>query len=365
MSLFAKTSYWIGGSLLAVTPLFSQNESCPPVCQEPPRIECNNAPVTTCCPIGRGCLDLFATASFIYWVPSQENMDLGIVSLTSDPPYVLHGSVVTPDAVYKSGFQVGLGTNLDHGNWDIYSQYTWFRSSQNTNKSIDATEGKVLIPGGLIPLSSSHTFLDGREDWRLHMDLLDLEFGRHYCVKTALSCRPFFGLRAAWIRQNVEMDYLNETTGRNQHNIFITQRSHSWAVGLRTGLSTDWIIGKGFRVYGNGNGDLLFTQYTNLRTHQQGTTTTGVLANSSLYTVRQHDLNCVREHLELELGLGWGTHFCNSRRYIDLSASYGFQIFFSQNMFRNFVDDAALAKNISSNGDLYIHGLTATVRFDF
>ena len=359
MNLFAKTNFWIGGSLLTIASLFSQNEPClpscqpepcPPPCQDCEPKACAADPITTYCTMGRGCWDLFATASFIYWSPSQDNMELGIVSQT-DTLYALHGDEINLDTAYQPGFKLGFGTNLKQGNWDMYLQYTWFRSKQETSESLAAADGKVLLAAELIPLSG-HRFLDGKEDWRLYMDLLDLELGKHYSVQTDLFFRPFFGLRAAWIRQNLETDYLNESTGKNQHNISIVQKSNSWALGLRTGLSTDWMVGKCFRVYGNGNGDLLFTQYSNLSTKQQGTTTTGALASNSLYAVKQHNINCVRGRLELELGLGWGTYFSNNNRYVDLSAGYGFQIFFDQNMFRNFLDDTALAKSISPNGNL-------------
>lgn len=358
MSLLKNTSAWI--SLFAATSLFSENTQCAPVCTEPSQPPCQKEFVAACCPTGKGCWDLFATGSFIYWTPYQDNMELGIVSPPSDSSYALHGNVVNFDSNYTPGFQIGIGTNCHQETRDIYLQYTWFHGNQNTDVSLSSTGSHVLFPMWETPDASQATYFNGKEDWRLHMDLLDLEFGKHYCVAADLSFRPFYGLRAAWIRQNVEVDYTHEATGvLGSPNVSITQRSHSWALGLRGGLSTNWMFCKSFRIYGSGNGDLLFAQYTNLRWHQEG------IAPGALYTVRQHNLNCLRGHLDLELGLGWGTSFANHKKYVDLSASYGFQVFFNQNMFRNFVDDQALAKSISPNGDLYIHGLTATVRLDF
>jgi hypothetical protein len=73
----------------------------------------------------------------------------------------------------------------------------------------------------------------------------------------------------------------------------------------------------------------------------------------------------VRTHLDLELGLGWGTYFDDNNWHVDLSASYGFQVFFDQNMFRHFEDDVMIGLSSVANGNLYVQGLTATARFDF
>ena len=367
MSLFEKTNPLIAVSLLAVASLVGQNNQMPSSnCSRPaaPSMSAGCKPPTG--PDASGSWDVFTEASFIFWNPSQENMELGIVSNTSNALYTVHGNTVNLDFDYKPGFKVGLGVNLDRDNWDLYSQYTWFRGNHHTHTSLDPAGFDVLLPKWEIPDISHPRYFGGREDWRLHMDLVDLELGRAYCVGNALSFRTFFGARGAWIRQNIEVDYLDETTGLlARENVSITQRSHSWAVGPRAGIQTNWMLGQGLRMYGNGNGDILFTRYTNMRWHQQATTATGAIATGSFYTVRQKDLNYLRGHLELELGFGWGTYIYQNDWHIDLSAGYGFQIFFDQNMFRTFVDDQQLGVSFMPSGNLYIHGLTASARLDF
>jgi hypothetical protein len=198
------------------------------------------------------------------------------------------------------------------------------------------------------------------------MDLLDLELARHYYVGKRLSVRPFFGARAAWIRQKVEIDYLFVTRPLlPRKNVFIDQLARSWAVGPRVGLSTKWGLGKGLRMYGDGSVDILFTEYTRLEFFQQATNARGVLIAGSPFAVRQKNDQHLRAHLDLELGFGWGVYFTDHRWHVDFSAGYDFQIFLGQNMFRSFVNDQFFGKAFTPNGNLYIHGLTATARFDF
>jgi hypothetical protein len=78
-------------------------------------------------------------------------------------------------------------------------------------------------------------------------------------------------------------------------------------------------------------------------------------------------LNTLRTHLDLEFGIAWGSYFDNNNWHVDLSAGYGFQVFFNQNMFRWFASTyyGSVAQSVSPNGNLYMHGLTASARFDF
>jgi hypothetical protein len=182
---------------------------------------------------------------------------------------------------------------------------------------------------------------------------------RAYYVGTKLSFRPFFGARGLWIRQNTSTVYSSPATGNTITVDDVSVTSHSWAVGPRTGIATNWMIGEGFRLFGNGAGDILFTQYTRINNRE----TQGAVPVN--YT--QTNLNTIRTHLDLEFGIAWGSYFDNNNWHVDLSAGYGFQVFFNQNLSRQLVGTATtnVAHAIVPNGNLYMHGLTASARFDF
>jgi hypothetical protein len=77
------------------------------------------------------------------------------------------------------------------------------------------------------------------------------------------------------------------------------------------------------------------------------------------------EIDYLRTHLDLEMGFGWGTYFDDNNWHVDLSAVYGFQVFWDQNMFREFSNSTMQAKSFAPNGNLYVHGLTLSARFDF
>jgi hypothetical protein len=341
-------------AFLYMIQIFSQNFSEEPCISfgDPARIQI------------RKCRDIFFTATFTYWNPTQDNMELGITSNTSDPSFYLNGQLITSDFQYNPGFKLGLGTNLDYDAWDIYAQYTWFRGDSNTSRSL--SEDLVLLPSWAVPDASNASFFNGSQKWLLSLDIFDLELARHYYGGSSLSFRPFWGIRVAFIDQEVNVDYRDVTIPTFfRENTFIGQKSDSWAVGPRAGLHTHYLLGQGFEIYGNGSLDILYTKYTNLSFSQYSTNTLSEIVRGSSYSIKQKDDHHLRPHIDLEMGFAWGIYLDRNRIHFDLSAGYEFQVFFNQNMFRSFIDDQALGKTLSPNGNLDIHGLTLTARIDF
>lgn len=369
MSLFAKTGPWAVAAVLTAASIFGQNSKCAPsqksfdqghdMIQSQMMAGYNASSRTEV----RGSWDVYATGAFTYWQPMQDNMELGIVSnqtglSTSD----VNGDLVNAHFGYKPGFQVALGMNFDHDQWDSLVQYTWFRGTSSTTTSLNGTDNPdtVLFPSRASPVTeASQSYYSGTQSWKLHMDILDWQLARSYYVGTKLSFRPFFAARAAWIRQGLSAAYTDPSPESTVASINVSDKSHSWAVGPRTGIATNWMIGEGFRLFGNGGGDILFTQYTKLSNSET--------KGSPIHKVNQRKLNTIRTHLDLEFGIAWGSYFDNNNWHVDLTAGYGFQVFFNQNMFRQFFGSsvANVGQSTSPNGDLYMHGLTTSARFDF
>lgn len=365
---------WMQRFAIACLPLFGNESNCPciPKTHEP-KTPCirtfseltpaYNAPdrIETC-----HSWDVFAQSSFIYWYPSQSNMELGIVSDQINPDYFLNGNIVRLDFDYQPGFKIGLGMNLDTDHWEGLLQYTWFHSNVHSSTSLEPNETKILYPSWQIP-DLLVAYYDGNERWKLDMDFLDIELARSYFVGKNLSFRPFFGARAAWIFQKVTVEYFNVTNPiyLPRNRTIVTQKSSSWGIGPRTGLEMDWLLGKGLRMYGNGSLDLLFTKYPTLSFFQKSESLPGTTVVGSQFLVKENGDHHVRAHMDLEFGFGWGMYFAKEEWHVDLSTGYQFQVFFDQNMFRTFVDDQTLGKADSPHGNLYIHGLSLNVRFDY
>ena len=293
-------------------------------------------------------------------------MELGIVSRPTDSVYIIDGDVVDLETCYQPGFKIGLGTNMNHDRWDIQTFYTWFRSIQKGKTTLNPASEDQLAPLWLIPIAtgaSNPFYYNGNETWKLDMDLLDLELSRTFFMGSHFVMRPFVGVRAAWIRQKLSVDYLNVAGGKVPENIFIQHKFHSWGVGPKTGFDSHWRVGQNFRFFGNLEGDIVFTEYRKIRVNQMGKNAAGQPTANSGFRTLQKNSHHPRPHIDTEFGIGWETA-CNSRGWhLDLTAGYSYQVFFGQNMFRNFVNNFSL-NSLAPSGDLYIHGLKVTMRLD-
>ena len=305
----------------------------------------------------RGSWDIYFTGGYIFWQPSEENLELGISNSSATVGLPIDGNVVDMNFKYKSGFKAALGIFSDLDNWDALIEYTWL-TGRHSSHSNGPTSGGI-IPFWGHPANVASAIASGKSRWRLNLDFLDLNLGRSCYVGTRLIFRPFFGARGAWIDQKYTVTY---TPSDDTDNVpyQIRNTTTSWGVGPEIGLTTSWLLGYGVRLIGKAEGDLLFTRY-NLRIKEQKSTPSSTLA----VNLRQKHIYYLRPHLDMELGLGWGTYLSNHNYHLDLSATYDFQVLWNQNMFRTFVDSTSVGKSLAPDGDLFLQGLTANLRFDF
>jgi hypothetical protein len=270
-------------------------------------------------------------------------------------------SIATMKFNYKPGFKVGMGANFDYDNWDAHAEYTWFH---NTNsRSVSGTSGTavatvfpwqfdVLTGGGVdVPYDS------GKNTWNLKMDIVDLDLGRWYYVGTKLTWRPDFGVRGAFIRQTLTSTFTRDLDLTAAADVATSLfRSASWAVGPKAGLCTNWMLGYGFRFFGNAEADILFTRYSKVMVKQSHTD--AALATVNSFNASEKTINTVRTHFDIDFGFGWGTYWDCNNWYTDVALGYEFQAFSGQNMFD-------FDAGITPNGNLYTQGLTATFSLMF
>ncbi len=407
LNILTKTMPWMVASVIVATSGFGQSNCCPP-----PKPQCCK-PVTCCppvCPIQlipaynhpagietRCSWDVWVDASFTYWQAIQDNMEVGIADSESftlpvidgaEADYGLfltNGHVIDMGFKFKPGFKVGAGVKFDYDDWDAHAEYTWFRSKVHVHSNGPETNADQV--GMIFPIvgapsqngpevetgetfttitSSAEVYSNVSSKWKCNMDIIDATMGRWYYVGTKLQFHPYSGARAQWIRQNFNTTYTNT-------NIFIAdldqtfsikQRSHSWAIGPEVGLDMNWMMGQGFRLFSCVEADVLYTRYTKLRDTEQFHNPLD-LTVPPVFKVTQRKVGRLRSHVDFEMGMGWGTYLDCNNWYLDLSAEYGFQVFFDQNMFRKFVTTEMLGNSFVPNGNLYIHGLTATVALHF
>jgi hypothetical protein len=315
--------------------------------------------------------DVFIDASFIYWNAQQSNMDLArSAALNAADPTPVHSSSILHQKVnYNPGFKVGLGFNFNYDDWVGSIEYT--RLHQTTTTSSNAPKTSIASgPGSGVwdptswfdavnaPLQFSHI----HSSWHLNMDMIDANLSRPFYQGRQLTILPYMGLRALFLHQKLNIrgiNALNTTTPPLTSN----NSSKCWSLGPNVGANVHWILGLGFRLEGFAGGSLLYTRYTRVA-HQENDQGLDVAGANPAFSGKTH-FSAVRPVANAGLGMGWGGYCCEQRYHFDLSARYDFMVAWSQGVMRELVSIYSPATQGTWAGDLQIHGLTVSARFDF
>ncbi len=314
-------------------------------------------------------------ASFLYWYAIEQGLDIATSAtfvmtsnLTMQSSPTDNGQVLSLDYAYRPGFKVGFGINSNE--WMLSTEYTWIRQHAAVSKNAPNTDVGIPIwvcSNWFQSLTNNNQVLAASHissKWNLGMDLLDLSLGRPFYEGRSLTVAPFGGLRAAWIRQKLLVSLTEEPGSVNNfppQPIKSHNASYSWALGPRMGFNANCTLPQGFRVEGNFAASLLFTRYTSV-THKENAADALSLPHTLKSSIKNY--NCLRPILESGLGIGWGSYLSNQRYHIDFSADYDFSFFFTQNAMVSLMDQ--FSDGVSgAHGNLMLHGLTLTGRFDF
>jgi len=356
-----------------------------------------------CMPMEESWVSYNAWINFLYWQPLEDNIepagfkenvtDIGFSGPTNS------GFVVNMGTNFKPGFQMGFGTNLDYGEVDLSAEYTRFYSTNHQEASNNQYIPMQLDPGTLFTFLNGITNATGGiglaapfsydETWDLKMNIADLELGSWSHKRKFIETHPFVGLRGAWIDQTLDVEYVANfvNSGEQVGTTGAMVKTKSWAIGPRGGIATNVKLGKGFKFYAVGAGDLL---YTNYKWHGQSFALVPSAGLSDVGPVNwksdstQSNISTLRSHFDLDLGFRWGICFNDRKSRFEFSAGYEMQVFFDQNMFRHFTTmieeigilaapsvETELIGVVSTpistepDGNLYLQGLKVSADFTF
>ena len=156
------------------------------------------------------------------------------------------------------GFRVGAGYNFEHGDWDIYANYTYFTDNNST-----ITTAATVHPVNFRHIVSNTLTATGvtkaTSQLKFGFNRIDVELGRDFFVERYLSLRPHIGLMTAWITQNQRSQYTGGDLGLN--TVTVKQNNSYWGIGPRMGMNTKWFSCNGFSILGNVSGGLPYGRF--------------------------------------------------------------------------------------------------------
>ncbi|MBX7065937.1 MAG: hypothetical protein K1X28_01780 [Parachlamydiales bacterium] len=350
-----------------------------------------------CARTGKGIL---FSVTPLYWRVSEEGLEYAITnsfefdSVSEDifgtqiPLFyrmdVTNGKTHKPDFDWNWGFRVGASYDTPYDGWDLSSYWTDFHhkthDSIHTSGDPDPNDittgsgtGTFISPLWIAKLFSAPGLMNvASAKWKLGLDLIDLELGRRFLVSQYLSLRPFIALRAGWIHQQYRLFFqtpninLSPTSippsgEGNGREIVALMRNNFWGIGPRVGLNSQWLLGKGFSVYGNAAFSLLTGRFKvryKLMDQKPVLTRSITVVGMNLQVnsspafndsfENSNRVSSVSSIADLGLGLRWDTTARSNTLCFSVWAGYDQNIFFSQNQFMNYQYDFTLLPNNTS-----------------
>lgn len=284
--------------------------------------------------------------NFNEFAPSSDSMEIAYFSDSETTP---QGKALFFDSSFKPGIEVGFVLNTPYDHWNFAGDYLWFQGSEHLTKSGSYYYSPIfsLDPFDLL-ITSLHS------SWHLNINVADLYITRPYYSSRRLTVSPAVGLRGTWIKQHFDLSA--NVTGASWSTQTVSSKSISWGVGPRVGVETNYLLGWGLNFTGGLSTSMLYSTYTKVNVEYDN-----ALGNSAF--AKNNGYNLIQPIIDSNIGFSFGTYAWEKSFYVNLSATYNFAVFFSQNMSRALVSTATSTQAVPAN--LYLQGVSLGLAFVF
>lgn len=152
---------------------------------------------------------------------------------------VKHGHVQEIASNWDWGSRTGVGIETVVDSWNVIATYSRFYTK---------TFASTAMPSGLfVPTWGKEEA--GVDAWRLHLDLADMEVGKSFLARPALTLRPHIGFRGAWIYQKARPATPRVDFPKSRTPFFV---NNCLGLGVRSGLDSLWRLTHGLSLFGEG-----------------------------------------------------------------------------------------------------------------
>ncbi len=349
--------------------------------------------------------DFFINVAGFYWNAHQDGMEYAVRNRVQNPGEspelssietlnnLVDARYQTPDYGWDFGFKLGVGYTTTCDGWDIGVLWTWYKGKANDKIEAEPDDNETLVTlwSAFAPVQGSVVYAtDITTNWKLELNLIDIELGRQFWTSKYLSLRPHVGLRVAYIKQDWNMSHRGGSWSsrgavsgppaigsQDAFNNEAKINNDFKGVGVRGGLNSEWNFGCGWALYGDMAASIVYGRFDIDHDETNRFAVTPHTKRSVLET--EDTFRASRGMLDLALGLQWSTMFCNCSYGFTARLGWEHHLFFDQNqMWRvNRIGDQPVdgvlpvANNNGENvfqqrrGDLDTQGWTLSFKFEF
>ncbi len=265
----------------------------------------------------------FLTGTLLYSKPKIPNF-LPAKRNLNDDPTDLNQKEEKPSFDWEIGWKIGLGYNMNHDQWDLYSY--WTSLSSKTIQTLDSTsyEIQTLVRVNEADLTAVDFVNHNSSYVKFDLNSVDLELGKSFYTrqkkKSYLALRPFIGLKWALLKE--EFFIFAKTTQTSEDFPKYMKLPYEFnGIGLSLGLNSYFNVARHFCLIGNLAPALLYGQTkTTLVTVQNS----GHLDQTKITLKNEEWL--LKPYLKLFAGFSVGGTLCKDRMFLGFQTGYQFDL---------------------------------------
>lgn len=355
----------------------------------------------------RPCGTCWSSLDYLYWRPCVDGIfdylesDKWFSSGVEDIPFLqlkADSKTKCPTNDYESGLRLGCGYQSPCSGWGAAVKWTHYepRDFHSTTfdfpdpaleHNIDDFSHTVTPFGGFSFLPALNTATDGKVSnavglaakgkWKLHLDVLDIEFGKYLTFGECIHLRPHLDIRFARLKQRLRVKSSGVLIGQMITNTGFEERKRFKEEfkggGLRVGLDAlidlfcGWGVYADFAcslLYGERNAsfrDEFMAAYDDLSSSVAREMPVIGSIQSFGKSRNNYDKYCLRPITDAAVGLYWETYLCNCYHFIG-KVGWEHHYFFSQGLNSAFHGNKFFSYD---EDDLSMYGFTVSANFAY
>lgn len=326
------------------------------------------------------CWGFIGKLDFLYFQPKEDGFEYVAKNFKKDRPTSeinVDSKVSSFDFSYEPGFKLALGFYIPRLSWDMFFNWTSLHSNHKNQVADDPNQGLIPLfwtPSAFDNVSSPVRFVKSHSKINFSFNSLELLVGDSFYTSPYVSLSLHGGLKGVVFDQKFKVYYENGSTFRSRTNkdtqLLSGQtniKSDAKGLGPEIVLDSSWSICKSeFNLLASGGFAFLLTRF-NMLQHEYDTALDITNVSLMAFDSKLHEyIWLLRPAGQLKLGMGWGTCFgCSKSYYLGINAFYEMQYYWEQNLSRKLVDNQVMGISYPNKGDVLLHGLVLSSRFEF
>lgn len=317
----------------------------------------------------------FIKGGLLYSRPNASGTEFAFTSATPTVTYPINGSTKKIDFDTSIGFTVGLGYNFNFDGWDIQANYAYLSSDGSASAAVDCNGVVLPIRQAICPFpedtvqQSSFWATSAKSHFDVDYSTVDLQLGRGYFLSSSLSMRPSFGVKAAFI----DLKQITRYCGGSDDNddIFcdvqmialgpdilrVRETSDFSGIGPQAALQSKWALGKGFSLFADAVGALLYGYFDVDRNESLSSDETSSIDLSA----NTHKMVPIAQ---LQSGFAYDIFFDDDHQHLGFRLGYDVQYYWRVNQMIEVYNPSTLRMDRYSE-DFSLHALLFDIRWDF